>query len=335
MKKIFMLILLSFLSISTSYANIQITANWEEIQNLVSIQSWVVTIKADVKIGDYYTIDYPLVIEWNLETKKYVTFSKSLNVSGNATFGDYNKSFSEITANEISTWYAFRGDILQADNISLQWANTIVWWAYVTQDFSAWSDLLLQGKTFVGWDFSTSMWWEVTGTLVVLWEARWHFDFIFNGNKMVVRWDFRTLEDSKLSGRIYMFADEGHKYKYGNELWKYRYQFSKLVYKDFFWKIDPFLQYDLSDENLNFIRTTVRSYDNEIKNIQENYIENLYHMSSNQSEELESKANKYLSDKFDFINDYIWDNAWQKTQTKKLQYEQEKTLKTFFAQINR
>ena len=335
MKKIVFFVFLFFIFIWNTFANIQITGEEENIKNLVSVENGVVVIQGDIIISDYTQIDYDLKVLGDVEIQTHVKLLKDLEVEGNLEIWDYSQSYGKITAKNILTNNSFRWDILQADNIVLWGNNSVVGGFYTTENFEAGSNFLSKWNSFVGWDFKVSMGWEISGNLVVLWNARGHFDFIFDGKKMVVRGNFRTLEDSKLSGRIYMFADEGHKYKYGNKLWKYRYQFSKLIYKDFFGAVDPFLQYDLSDKTLISVRNIIQKYDYELKNIQESYVENLSTIWEYEINLLEKKAQKILEDKFEYIETFVGENAWQRTQLKKLYYEQKRALTTVFAQLER
>ncbi len=335
MKKIVFFVFLFFTCISNTFASIEILWEVENIKNIVKIEKWVAIINADVIIWDYESIDYSMKILWNLEIKSHVKILKDLEVEWNLEIWDYSKSYAKITAKKITTWNNFRGDILQAENIVLWGNNTVVWGFYAKENFEAGSNFLSQGNSFVGWNFKVSMGWEISGNLVVLWNARWHFDFIFAWKKMVVRGNFRTLEDSKLSGRIYMFADEGHKYKYGNKLWKYRYQFSKLIYNDFFGAVDPFLQYDLSDSTLSSVRNIIQKYDRSLQQIQEKYIANLNTIWDDQIRDLKNKAEKILDDKFAYISTFVWDTAWQQTQLRVLHYEQKNALTRVFGQLER
>lgn len=335
MKKILLLIFLFFGFNIHSFANIEIHTQAENIKETISVENGVVIIDADVVIWDYHRLEYPLKVLWDLEIKTHVKLMENIEVTWNVTIWNYSQSYAKITAKNITTQTSFRWDRLEAENIVLGGNNTIVGGFYTSNNFEAGSNLFSKGKSFVWGDFKASMWSEMQGTLVVLGNARGHFDFIFQGDKLVVRGNFRTLEDSKLSGRIYMFADEWHKYKYGNKLWKHKYQFSKLIYKDFFWAVDPFLQYDLSDETLVSVRKTIQKYDYQLKSLQEQYYNNLEEISQYEADNIVQAAEKLLEDKFAYISTFVGNNAWQETQLKILQFQQEKSLTEVFAQLAR
>lgn len=335
MKKILLFIFLFFSFFSYSFASIEIKSDAQNIKELITVENGLVIIDADVVLWDYHRLEYPLKVLWDLEIKTHAKLMKDIEVTWDVTIWNYSQSYAKIIAKNISTQTYFRWDRLEAENIILGGNNTIVWGFYASNNFEAGSNLFSKGYSFVWGDFKVSMWSEMQGTLVVLWNARGHFDFIFQGDKLVVRWNFRTLEDSKLSGRIYMFADQGHKYKYGNKLWKHKYQFSKLIYKDFFWAVDPFLEYDLSDQTLVSVRRTIQKYDYALKNLQDEYYNNLEEISDVEAQNIKKWAEKLLTDKFAYISTFVWDNSWQKTQFKILQYQQEKNLTEVFAQLAR
>lgn len=335
MKKIYVFICMFFLIISDGYASLEIQGKNQDIQQLVSIEKGVVVIDADIIIWDYYRLEYPLKVLWNVEIKTHVQLLEDIEVTGDIHIGDYVKSYGKISAKNIYSQNGFRWDLLYAQNIELGWNNTVVWWVNVQENFSAWSNLLLKWNTFIWGDFQASMWAEVEGNLVVLWNAKGHFDFIFDGKKMVVRGNFRTLEDSKVSGRIYMFASQWHKYKYGNEIWKYRYHISNTTYRDFFGALDPFLQYDLSDKKLASLRNVIQKYDWAIRNVQDETFANISELSSDEIWEKYKQAQKLLTDKFEYISWFVWDNSWQETQVRILKYQQEQSLQEVFAQLQR
>lgn len=326
--------LLFFSLFAQSFASIEIISDDQEVQNLIEIKDGVVQIYGDVILWHYYSVWYPLEIFGDLQTDSHVTFKKDVIVHGNADLGNYTKVFQTLIADEISTGLRVEVSKLQADYVQLWWENKVLKWLNINQDFEAGSDLVLQWNSFIGGNFKVLKDAKISWNLFILWNATGHFDFEFNGKKMVVRGQFRTLEDSFLKGRIYMFAGQWHKYKYGNKLWKYKYNFSKLIYKDFFWKVDPFLQYDLQDQQITQIRAEIKQFDNEIEKLQEEYINNYSKLSVGQKYALQKKLEQYLNKKFQYISPFIWKNNWQQTEFKKLKYLQENELKRFISQVS-
>lgn len=131
-----------------------------------------------------------------------------------------------------------------------------------------------------------------------------------------------------------MFARDGHRRLEWSTNTRYQYEVENTQYNWVMKKIDPILDYRLSQENIDIIHLNVIQFEKELK-AQKKVIEQKYH--SGKNEILINREIKKLifiqAELFNYISQYIEKENWDIIQWKVLQIQEKRYIKQFIYQF--
>jgi carbonic anhydrase/acetyltransferase-like protein (isoleucine patch superfamily) len=288
----------------------------------ISFSKWItisnnMVINGDLTIWSNSTFLWSIKVNWDVKIWNHVYFRKILKWT-NIDTGTY------LRASQVNT----------KENLSFQWFAQITQWLLVGGNFESGSDMILHWNSKILWD--VKLWADVfiSGIFYVYGNMNGNYDFLFNWDKLRVIWNFKTQISSKLVGKIYMFARDGHRRLEWSTNTRYQYEVENTQYNWVMKKIDPILDYRLSQENIDIIHLNVIQFEKELK-AQKKVIEQKYH--SGKNEILINREIKKLifiqAELFNYISQYIEKENWDIIQWKVLQIQEKRYIKQFIYQF--
>lgn len=335
MKKLLLLIMFLVIwifSIQNSYANVTIKNQKTEKVTTMIVVGKTVVVEGDIEFQSYTRIPYDIEVNGNITFWDGVTILGNISASWNITAGNDLVVYKKISWNNISIWNKLVAKYLHATgDISLNWKATVTDWIYSEWNVEVWSDFTLHWSSQIEGDLKTELDINIYWNVYVFWDIRSKERFNFEWWKLKIYWDFRTLKESKLEGRIFIYGTPARRSYYTNKI-KYNYILKSRKYKWFTWKIDPVLQYNLSDNNIKYIYSRISEMDNNIE-LQKKKISLLpYHYSEVKLREeikyLESLENNLII----FIDKYISSHSRDIQEWNIIKFERKNQLKQFLYQ---
>jgi hypothetical protein len=336
MKKIILtFILLLCINISSVNANVTAVEKEEKNETTIKIDWKTVIIDGDISFSEWANIPYDMVINGNVTIWSNSTFLWNITVHWDIKIWNH-VYFSKIlkwTNIEVGTYLRAK-NIHTTENLSFQWFAEISQWLLVGGDFESWSDMILHWNSKILWNMK--MWADVfiSGVLYVYGHMNGNYDFLFKWDKLRIIWNFKTQISSKLIGKIYMFARDGHRKLEWSVNTRYQYEITNTQYNWVMQQIDPILDYRLSQDNIDIIHTNVIQFENELRT-QKKIIQQKYHSGRNQvTINREIKKLIFIQEElFDYISRYIEQENWDTIKWKVLQIEENRIIKQFIYQF--
>lgn len=336
MKKIILaFMLLIFFNISSVNANV--TVKWNEVKKETTFRlEWkTIIIDGDISFSKWVIIPYDMVINGDVTIWSNSTFLWSIKVNWDVEIWNhvYFRKILEWTNIDTGT-YVRAKQIKTKENLSFQWFAQITQWLLVGGNFESGSDMILHWNSKILWD--VKIWADVfiSGIFYVYGHMNGNYDFLFEWDKLRVIWNFKTQISSKLVGKIYMFARDGHRRLEWSINTRYQYEIKNTQYNWVMKEIDPILDYRLSQENIDIIHTNVIQFEKELK-AQKKVIEQKYHSSKNEIT-INREIKKLISIQEEFIHYisiYIEQENWDAIQWKVLQIQEKRDIKQFMYQF--
>lgn len=308
-----------------------------------------VTVKNEKieKITTMKVVDKKIIVDWDISFQSYTTIPYDLEIKGNVTFWDEVKIlwnitvswdinagnklivYKQISAKNIYIWNQLvANSIVTQENLILNWKATIASWINVWWNFETGSDFTLYWNSQVEWDMKVELDIKIYGTLYVYWDLRSKERFYFDWDKLKLYWDFRTLKESEVKGRIYIYGTAARRSYYTNKI-KYNYLLKSKKHIGFMKKIDPVLNYDLSNIEILEIHKNIQNYEYIISQQKSKIIINAYKYSQQQLIQEIEKLKSIESNMMEYINNYISSHQRDMQEWKIIQFEKNNEMKNF------
>ncbi|MCP4523460.1 MAG: hypothetical protein GY828_04540 [Candidatus Gracilibacteria bacterium] len=293
-----------------------------------------VIVYGNISFPDNFHMPYNMLVVGDLTAGNGVKFLGNVEVRGNIILGNRVNISKKMKGDTIVT-----GSYLQVNRLESSNNTTLHGEAVITQgvliggDFTTGSNFSLSGNSKIKGNMKVGMETDISGNVYVYGSFVGHEEMIFNGEKLRIRGDFRTLKKSVLTGRIYMYGKSGHRYIYGTEIVRHRYEAINTQYKGIMKGVDPILSYTLSGHAFERFRQTVYSHEKNISR-QKKKISRLQTLGKSQYV-LDSELKQLINMQnmmFDYITQYIEKDIWDGIEWKKLKFEERTNLKTYIYQ---
>jgi predicted acyltransferase (DUF342 family) len=332
MKKLILLItslVIWIFSIQSSHANVTIKNQKIEKVTTMKVVGNTVVVDGDISFQSYTRIPYDIEVEGNITFWDWVTILWNISATGDINAGNDLVVYKKISWDNIFIWNKLVAKYLEAKwNISLNWKATVTGWMYSEGNVEVWSDFTLYGNSQIEWDLKTELDINILWNLYVFWDIRSKERFNFEWGKLKIYGDFRTLKESRVEGRVYIYGTPARRSYYTNKI-KYNYVLKSKKYKWFMWKVDPVLQYDLSDIHISYIYSRISDIENNIE-IQRKKMSLLPY---NYSEQKLEEEIKYLTSMeinlITFIDKYISTHSRDIQEWNIIKFERENKHKEF------
>lgn len=268
MKKIILFILALSLYIQISFADKTIDFNTTMNRDLIASE--------DVVIGSHFElVDASIDIKWDVTIWSHASIDGDIEVDGDISIGSHINITGDIRATgDIFIW--FSADIAWSviwNNVVFDSHGTVQQKIYTNGKLKLWSHSTLERGVQTGWPmivgshlellWPSKVFWDltlwfspnITDTLYVYGhfndnQVDSHLDFIWS--KFKITQDASFWNHSSLDGRIYIYWDI---LEFG-----FNYNENNTKYSGLFGRIDPLLQYNLSEVKIQSIRNKTLSY---------------------------------------------------------------------------
>ena len=334
MNKLILLFIFCFFWIfsnQNTYANVTVNNETNQIENKTTMEViWnTVFVEGDLYFPSYRSIPYNFEINGNLSIWDGVKLLWEISVHWDIDAGNELVVYKTISWNNITIWNkSVIKKIISYENITLNWYATIAEWMIAGWDVDVWWNFNLYGNSTIEWDLQTELDINIFGNLYVYWDIRSKERFHFQWEKLKIYGDFRTLQESKLEGRIFIYGSPARRSYYTNKI-KYNYILKSEKYTWFMWKIDPVLQYNLSDNDIKNIYSRVSELENKIEEQKRKIAFLPYGYSEEKTNQEINNLKSIENNLITFIDTYISTHSRDIQEWNIIKFERQKELESY------
>lgn len=328
-KKICIYLALFLLSLQGTYANVTVKNKKIEKVTTMKVVGKKVIVDGNIEFQSYTRIPYDIEVNWDIIFWDWVKILWNISATWDIQAWNNFVVYKKLSWNNIFTGNNLVAQYMESKwNMYLNGKAIITKWVNVGWDFEPGSDLTLYGNSTIEGNMKVELDTKIVGTLYVYWNLRLKERFNFSHGKLKIHWDFRTLEESEIEWRIYVYWTKWRRSYYTNKI-KINYILENKKFRGFMWKIDPVLSYDLSESQIQLIHAQIDIKDYQIeqkkkkisllpywysKELLQNHIWELKYMENNLTK---------------FIDQYISQHSRDIQEWKIIQFERAKKHKEF------
>ncbi len=328
--KLFTIFFLLFIFMfQNTYANVTVENEKIEKKTTMKVIGKKIIVDWDITFQSYTTIPYDLEVKGNVIFWDDVKVLWNINASWDIHAGNKLVIYKEISAKNIYTWNQLVANkIVTQEDLILNWKSTItsgisVWW-----NFEWGSDFILYWNSQIEWNMKVERDTKIYGTLYVYWDLKSKENFKFDWKKLKLYWDFRTLKKSEIEGRIYIYGTPARRSYYTNKI-KYNYLLKSKKHIWFMKKVDPVLNYELSNIQIIRIHQNIQNYEYNISQQKSKIIVNAYKYSQQQLIQEIEKLKSIELNMIKYINNYISSHQRDTQEWKIIQFERNNEVINF------
>ena len=233
-----------------------------EIGSNFSFYGEEIRISGDLKISSNAQINGDVYVEGNLSIWSNASINGNIEATGNIIFMSGASTYGNVKWRSMSYWSnaQIQEKITAATSLTLGSNATIYKWVNIRWDVSAGSNLTLQWVSKIVGDFSFGSNTKIYSTLYVYWEInkeRGGSNADISGDKTKITQGLSIGSNGDINTRLYLFQSK--------KITGSNYSERLTNYSGLFGKIDPLLQYELTEEQIQSIKNETDAYLTEIQ----------------------------------------------------------------------